>query len=161
MKLFVRLLCLVIVGALAGPFFIKGPDGRPLWTVDDTLRRLKRALPDTSSGNVLQDVSGLGNNEVMVYRWQDADGTWHFAAEAPDGVMAETMVIDTRTNAMLAMRPDTTPAEGVYADNEPQQMTSPMIGPYPSPEATRELIEDVKAIEALSEQRLKQLEQVR
>lgn len=43
-KLFVKLMMLVVVLALAGPFFLHGPDGRPLLTLDD-LKLPKFDLP--------------------------------------------------------------------------------------------------------------------
>ena len=100
MKLFVRLMMLVLVLALCGPFFIKGPDGRPLWTIGTTIAKVRGWLADMTSGSVLENAPVIGEQEVTVYRWRDADGVWQFAAEPPAGVTAEAMQIDTRTNAV-------------------------------------------------------------
>ena len=163
MKLFVRLMMLVLVVALCGPFFIKGPDGRPLWTINTTVAKVRDWLSDMTSGSVLEQAPVIGAQEVTVYRWRVADGVWQFAAEPPAGVEAETMQIDTRTNAVAFEIPVIKRESGESASQEPAPTVSPedaMIGPYPSPEATKQLIDDAKALKALAEQRQAVLDEI-
>ena len=156
MKLFVRLMMLVLVLAVCGPFFIKGPDGRPLWTISTTVAKVRNWLSDMTSGSVLENAPVIGAQEVTVFRWRDADGVWQFAAEAPPGVNAEVMQINTQTNAIAFDIPvrNEQPAGEVVAEPEPRVTPEEaMIGPYPSPEATKQLIDDAKALRELAEQR--------
>jgi Domain of unknown function (DUF4124) len=51
------------------------------------------------------------NAPITVYKWQDADGGWHYADHAPPGVDAEAVQVKPGT-----VVPDRTPASG--ADGE-------------------------------------------
>lgn len=100
-KLFAKLMALVVVLALAGPFFIRGPDGEPLVSVNNIRHDLSvagagfarhwqklitRFRPDAET--------------VPVYRWQDADGSWHFSESAnPDGT-GELIYVDPNQNVV-------------------------------------------------------------
>ncbi len=78
------------------------------------------------------------------------------AAEAPPGVNAEVMQINTQTNAIAFDIPvrNEQPAGEVVTEPEPRVTPEEaMIGPYPSPEATKQLIDDAKALRELAEQR--------
>lgn len=164
MKLFTRLLGLIVVLALAGPFFMKGPDGRPLWTIQDTISKVKTTTSRWFSKAGVSKAKVALSNEVVVYRWRDADGVWQFSAEVPEGVTAETMRIDTGSNAIQFVQPvlaDDEIEEDDEGNDLSEQIESPMIGPYPSPEATRQLIDDVKAIQQQSEDRLKEMDNIR
>ncbi|MFK8051700.1 MAG: hypothetical protein AB8F65_01910 [Woeseiaceae bacterium] len=161
MKLFVKLLMLIMLLALAGPFFLKGPDGAPLWTVRETLGQAKSTLSRWWGKAGVESLERAVTNEVTVYRWQDADGVWQFSAEKPEGTDADVMLIDTGNNAIEFVQPvlaaEAEPAETDELDT-PDVPESPMIGPYPSPEATRELIDDVRALQEQSEERLRQID---
>ena len=71
MRLFYFLIMLVLIGAVALPFYMKGPTGQPLMTVDDFVDDSVPSLP------------------TPVYRWQDEHGVWQFGESPPEGVAAE------------------------------------------------------------------------
>lgn len=106
LKLFVRLMLLVLVLAMAGPFFLKGPDGQPMLTVSD----VKRTAANTGNSLKAQwrrmkgDVGRAAGNEnagkVKMFRWQDSAGQWHFSNEAPQGVAAEELYVDPDASRM-------------------------------------------------------------
>ncbi len=62
MKLLVKLLVLLLIAAMAGPFFIKGPDGQPLMRLSDVTQKLKSW---TSSGG-----RSKPGSPVEVHRWR-------------------------------------------------------------------------------------------
>lgn len=145
MKLFSRLLALIVIAALAGPFFIKGPNGEPLWRVDTLWAQAKfqwRRL----SGNVV-DALPVDQN-VEVYRWRNANGQWQFAAEAPPGIEADVLNIDPATNVIsLGPLPAEPEVEVTLESAEAPPEPSRGVGPLPDPDATRQLLEDVRAIQ--------------
>lgn len=150
MKLFVKLLVLVIALALIGPFFIKGPNGQPLWQLPtslDQVELLPHSVPDQSGG------------VVEVYRWQDDSGQWHFSESAPTQGEFDILAIDTRTNAV--MTGPSVAAETEASSTETDGPDAPHIAPVlpiPDPQTTRQLIEDAKALQKLADERAARIE---
>ena len=84
MKLFYGVMMLVLVGALALPFFLKGPSGEPIMSVDGAITD---AINDTKSGGRSgTDVSSGTPTEM--YRWQDEHGVWQFGEQPPAHLQA-------------------------------------------------------------------------
>ena len=81
MKFFLSCMSLLLTAAVIGPFFIVGPSGQPLMTLDDVM----------STPQVLQA-------EVEVHRWQDENGVWQFSGEPPEHADAERMTLDPEAN---------------------------------------------------------------
>ena len=71
MRLFWFMLIVVLLAALVLPFFLKGPGGVPLMTVQQVVNDSLPAAP------------------VETYRWQDVHGTWQFGDAPPEDVAAE------------------------------------------------------------------------
>ena len=87
MKLFSFLMVAMLVGAFALLFFLKGPDGKPIVTVDqmidDTVADIVPAKP------------------VTMYRWQNEHGIWEFGESPPDQTVAAKLSIEnSRTTTM-------------------------------------------------------------
>ncbi|MEM6818697.1 MAG: DUF4124 domain-containing protein [Pseudomonadota bacterium] len=158
MKLFVKLMAFVVVLALAGPFFLKGPDGQPFWKLPTKTADFKalagRAVPEP-----------LKDTTVEVYKWQDANGQWHYGEAPPDSGEFNLMEIDTSINAVdveppVSFAQESPEAESPAGENVmPSPHISPLI-PIPDPEATRQLLDDVKAIQELADERARQLEAI-
>ncbi|MFQ5508950.1 MAG: DUF4124 domain-containing protein [Leptospirillia bacterium] len=86
--------------AIALPLVLKGADGKPLFSFSDlrapklppipTVNLPDVHLPDVHLPDIKMD-SGKAEPDapLTVYRWQDADGNWHFSDRSPDGVSAE------------------------------------------------------------------------
>ncbi len=163
MKLFVKLLILVVMLALAGPFFIKGPDGQPFWKVGALKQSVQlswKRLQRTFSGAVDNvDIPGV-DSSVTVYRWQDADGQWHYSQEAPEGINSDALSIDPKTNLVtlppLAKEP---PVPDAASDTD-ESAPAPVTGPLPDIEATRQLIEDAKGLQDVVDARDKKLREL-
>ncbi|MEO1581818.1 MAG: DUF4124 domain-containing protein [Pseudomonadota bacterium] len=158
MKLFVKLMVFVVVLALAGPFFLRGPDGQAFWKLPtktaDFNALARRAVPEP-----------LKDTTVEVYKWQDTNGQWHYGEAPPDSGEFNLMEIDTSINAVEVEPPVSFALEAPEADPlagenvMPSPHISPLI-PLPDPEATRQLLDDVKAIQELADDRARQLEAV-
>jgi len=86
MKIFIKLLILLLILACASPFFIKGPNGTPLMSIN----QLK--LPEFSmpSSNVLKEKIGLfkpsktttqklSKGDIEVFKWRDENGVVHYS----------------------------------------------------------------------------------
>lgn len=109
MRFFYLLLTLILMAGLIGPFFLKGPTGQPLITVDDVIEDTPLERPPTP-----------------VYRWRDASGTWQFGEAPPDGVDAELMTVDTSRVTPLGSEwnvrdqaPSSTPPPGQFDFDSP------------------------------------------
>ncbi len=96
-----KIMIVIVILACAGPFFINGPDGNPLMTLED----LK---PDiTSPADLLPDAltpDPAPAAPTRVYRWQDADGVWQFSNNPADAQGAEEMALDGNINTMEAFK---------------------------------------------------------
>lgn len=159
MKLFVKVLCFGVVLALAGPFLMRGPDGQPLYTPAQAWRSLTNSLPSIAVPDVVP------SQPVAVYRWQDAEGQWHFSGQPPaEGTPYTVLEIDPKTNT-VGTAPEPPPEEAVAEageDGEGEEgrlgPEDAMYGPYPNPEAVKQLIEDAKALQAQSLERIEALD---
>lgn len=110
-KKYFRLLLLLLVAAGIFPFLY--PPGQP-W-----LSWREVELPQLPSLDVEMEIPELsdlqGDEEksepVTVYRWQDEDGGWHFAATPPEGSQAEPMQLDPDANLIRSLPNEQASAE--------------------------------------------------
>ena len=105
MKLFVKLMMFLLIMALAGPFIMRGPDGRPLMSLKDLNLpdlSLPTGPPEELTGKEQEAyiawskdegesksprvyVIDPANQEPLVakagvyYRWKDENGVWQFS----------------------------------------------------------------------------------
>lgn len=85
--MFYIMMMVMLLGALALPFFMKGPDGQPIVTVEEMFE-------DSVS-------SIVPSKPVEMYRWQDEHGVWQFGERAPTDVAAASITVDgSHTNSM-------------------------------------------------------------
>ena len=174
MRLFVRLMALLLVAALAGPFFLRGPDGARLATWGDVRiwfgnasREIRIWLSDTSqdvrsgvdsvqrkAGQLVGDGSA---GRTAVYRWQDASGAWHFSDEKPEGVTSELFYVDGNANLFAApeIRESRDDREMQETPSSPTDSAEiPLPSPLSVPPASvPELIEDAYEARRLLEER--------
>lgn len=88
MKLFVKLMMLLLVLALAGPYFLKGPDGQPLadkmGITMPSFTMPKLRMPNFSFTDLFGQNKTVDGEDVEQHRsavtvkFQDEDGVWHF-----------------------------------------------------------------------------------
>lgn len=89
MKLFSFLLLAVLVGSCALLFVLKGPDGKPILSVD-------QMVDDTVAASVPA-------KPMEMYRWKNEQGIWEFGESPPEQVVAAKLRVDnSRTTTMGA-----------------------------------------------------------
>ncbi len=136
MKLFVKLLVLLLIAAMAGPFFIKGPDGRPLMTWNDVKQKIGNW---SSSGG-----SARPGSPVEVHRWQDEDGQWHYSDEAPTQG-GEVITVDPNVNVIQSTPVRKAPAaDTAQPDTEPQPAVSEPPSVFNAIDETNQVKEEME-----------------
>lgn len=132
MKLFVKFMMFMLVLALAGPFVMRGPDGKPLMSLKDL------SIPDFSlPGTAPEELSGKepeawigwskdasepkkpkvyvidpNSQEPVVakagvfYRWKDKDGVWQFSNLPNPGTPNIVVETDPNANVLQSLSSD-------------------------------------------------------
>jgi hypothetical protein len=107
-------LVLLLLLAIAAPFFIPGPGGKPLMSFDRAKRILSEQFPVASHLDRLNTKAKVKAGEIKeklplpkqpqkvatpveqpsetLYKWQDRNGTWHFTNRPPPQGVAYTIV---------------------------------------------------------------------
>lgn len=140
-----------LIGCLAIPFLVNGPDGKPVMS-----------LPDSFSGDDSESTD-TQPPATHYYRWQDEQGRWHFSdnrdqtAPAPDS--AEQMSMRPATNIMDKLPENRAADNGAqdrrYGDGGERRMPFPTtIDPRDIPK----LIDDAKDVQRLMDERSEQLQ---
>ncbi|MBQ74694.1 MAG: hypothetical protein CMQ20_06670 [Gammaproteobacteria bacterium] len=94
-----KLMILAVFLACAGLFFIKGPDGTPLLTID----KLLGDLPSSPSDLLPKDAKQQAAPAVTkIYKWKDDNGVWQFSNSPVDEKGAEVMELDGKINTVEA-----------------------------------------------------------
>ena len=102
-KWYTRLVLLSLLAALVLPFWLRGPSGERVLTLDrlgvstaavrDLGVRARNLLQSARPGTA--EVTEVGEEQdapaLGYYRWQDAGGVWHFS-DQPPAHLAETLV---------------------------------------------------------------------
>ncbi len=157
MKLFVKLMALVLVLALAGPFFLKGPDGKPLMEIDSVLAGIRnqwnRLVADTGRSVGIEDAG-----KVEVHRWQDEDGNWHFSDEANPQGESEVIEVDPYASRMDPFVPRPTDDDKAEAADESSGIGVPLPLSV-SPGEARQLLEDTAKVKEDLENRTQELDE--
>ena len=165
MKLFVRLMIFIVVLGLAGPFIMKGPDGRPLMTVDDlgggglswdSLSYKAKALWADLTGSVSNVTDTQSEQSTTVYKWRDSEGNWQFSDRPNPTGSSETVVVDANVNIIKSTP---VPERKKETSSDAQ---SPQIGvPLPmtiAPDKVSKLMKDAKQVQELMNKRNEALE---
>lgn len=79
----------ILLAAFVGLFFLNGPNGEPMLSLDD----LKPTLPKVESSSV----------PTKVYKWQDENGVWQFSNQPVDEGQGEVIELDGKINTMPAV----------------------------------------------------------
>lgn len=130
MKIFAKLMMLLLVLAVAGPFLLKGPDGKPFMSIKDLglpsfdLSWLKPSsdtplpLPTqdpqapmiqwSDGSRQKQTINGSTENPVaaranVYYRWQDQNGVWQITATPQPNVENIIVSVDPNANVIQSM----------------------------------------------------------
>lgn len=92
--MFIKLMILVVALACVAPFFIKGPGGKPLMTIDKLLVNEQR--------HSALSAAKTKPEKVKVYKWKDKDGVWQFSNMPVDVEGVQVMELEGAINIMPA-----------------------------------------------------------
>lgn len=110
MKLFVKFLLFLLVLAFAGQFVVKGPDGKPLMSLDKlfpgkggSITSIANQAQSAISGGATSTSSepASGNSDT-VYKWKDKNGVWQYTQNPPPGTTNEKMTFNYKQNIIEA-----------------------------------------------------------
>ena len=98
LRLFVRFMAVVLTLAIAAPFYLTDPGGRPLLSLDRVTRhlRLPSAVAEMWEDPAPEGADKLRVEGVAVYRWRDEHGIWQFGEAVPEGIAAEAVDVQSR-----------------------------------------------------------------
>ena len=163
---------LVVIAALAGPFFLKGPDGRPLMSIGE-------AMPDWQRlGVVAQhqwskltgkarrlaggDDDGSADGKTRVYKWRDASGNLQYSDEPPPQGGAETLYIDPDVNLIPGTPPPPpAPSPSAAPQSEPKSAPVPepgLLPPIMDPGRVKQLVDDAQGVQELLDDRARKMD---
>lgn len=144
MKLIIKFMLLFMCAALAAPLFIAGPDGKPLLQLNqiipvslmpEALKNLPldalqpEPLIQLPAGPLQQNKTPTMSQDLnptqpaSVYRWQDAQGNWHYSDKAPAHTPSESVTLRA-TNTLPAYNSgssDQPPAGNRPSDSRSEQ----------------------------------------
>lgn len=154
MKLYIKLMILLVVLACTAPFMLKRSDGRPWMTVDDLkmpdISMPDFTLPSTSEAEIIDDTT--------VYKWLDQNGVLHYSDEAGTTSPSETMRLDLKSNTVhFDVQEEFVrgKSESGMVNNE-MKSRDPQGSPYTQ---LPDLIDQAKNVESLLNQRQQLQEQ--
>ena len=170
MALFIKILLLLIVVALAAPFVLTGPDGQPLMTLEDiqkpdALSNLVESISEVNwpfQGDEKSQPATPKSGKRKVYSWRDEQGNVHYSNIAPvDSASVKTIQVDSNTNVVKMAKPAEGQAATMPVEEEHSQTDSKpgMISVY-TPEGTQKLIDDARAVEDKLQERQQEFDRV-
>jgi hypothetical protein len=167
MKLFVYLLSVVVIIALAGLFVIKQPNGQP-WLSANEFKPNTQAITEkintitSKLKKVFESDIAKKDGAVKVYRWKDSKGNWNYS-DTDNATNSEEVLYDPKDIIVLpALKPpspdltnltdSTTHKKNTNADPAPETL-------IPSPNKVLELYKDAKNVQSLIDSRQDKLSQ--
>lgn len=161
MKVFVYLISIIAIIALAGLFVFKQPNGQAWLSLDGF-------LPDTQVINekinlvtkkvhkIFDNNKAEINNKVKVYRWKDSNGNWSYS-DNPDASMEnEEMLFDPKNIVVLPAFDVPTVNSSDTNSKEKHDNVSPNTL-MTSPRKVLELYKDANNVQQLMDDRQKKV----
>ncbi|MFP6807774.1 MAG: hypothetical protein VB957_11435 [Pseudomonadales bacterium] len=99
----IKLMIVALVIAAGGLFFIEGPDGNPLLSLDDLGLIAASFDPRTISSELLSDDSKASSGPTTIYKWKDEEGIWQFSNTPVEQPGVEVMEVDGNVNIIQAL----------------------------------------------------------
>jgi len=107
MKLMHKIILLGLVGAMAAPMVIKGPDGQPLMNISDWMPQNADAIiasVQSIGQSSSSDTAGAGAE--IFYKWKDKNDVWQMTEYRPTGLSEdkiETLTIYANANIIQSL----------------------------------------------------------
>ncbi|MBX2810029.1 MAG: DUF4124 domain-containing protein [Cellvibrionaceae bacterium] len=160
MQLIAKFFAFLLVLGFAGLFVIKKPDGTAWLSLGQLMpdvQGIKTSVDDVIPSQVL----GGSEENVSVYRWQDAEGNWQFSDTPPDHSNAEQIRVNTHLNRDLVPKLHTAPTPAAESKSGKAVFLKDSTNFSPttvSPDKISELINDAKDVQGLMDNRQQQLD---
>ena len=114
-KLFIKILLLLIVVALGSLFFLEDEKGEPLMTVSDlkksdmglggVVERLPAVKNPVTDKPIIEQKEDKPPEKTKIYSWKDDQGNVHFTNEPPpDKKQAKLIQVNPNINVMPAVK---------------------------------------------------------
>lgn len=174
MKLFIKFLLFVLVLGLAGPFFLRSPNGEPYLDYREfvpsvsSIKEKANGIINTASGSSSDNLPPneeiqTSDGKVQVYRWQDENGVWQYSDRPPTGIDRQTISVNTNENILpsqsIAEETENEVEEAQDNSEEGADIALPLPLTVPVNQVPQ-LIEDAKEIQELMNQRSEILESI-
>ncbi|WP_086479801.1 DUF4124 domain-containing protein [Oceanospirillum sanctuarii] len=173
MKLIIKLLLILVIGAVAAPLFIKGPDGQPLMQVSDlipaevlpeTLVKTLGISPSSTTSQTSSPPSSSTQSGSAIYRWQDDNGQWHYSDKAPAHTQSESVTLQpVNTVPALKSQPQQSgnTANPLQSDAKAPDSATDLLSKLPdslNPADTAALLEQAKETQRIIQERQAQID---
>jgi hypothetical protein len=156
-----KIMAFLLVAAFVGLFFIDGPNGKRIMTVDDFIPSVPASLDDLAPADIVP------SGPTKVYKWKDENGIWQFSNKEEDsqglvGNAVETMELDGDINIMPAV--DIPPRQTSRLDEETTKKSK--LSSLPSgltsvsPEKIGEMMDTVNNLQDTVDQRKSELDKI-
>ena len=100
------------------PFFINNKKGEPMLSLPSA----NDLLPDSNATANLP----LPGTTTQVFKWQDAEGVWHYGDAPPEGnASVQTVSVDTRTNVIQSFKQEQSQTKASDTVSPVENMTPP------------------------------------
>ena len=151
------LMMALLVIALTGPFFIKKPDGTPLWEFGaPSLPKLEvPGMDGVDAPNVMPN-----DAKQSFYKWQDEQGRWYYSDKPRTDGDVEVVTVDTKANVIPGMSEEQLKSHRKTEVLKPQ--SAPNVPSMPLPmtvplDKVSKMVDDAQGIQTLLEQRNEQM----
>ncbi|WP_221793449.1 DUF4124 domain-containing protein [Oceanobacter mangrovi] len=133
------LLVVIVVAAFGFPYLMQGRGAGPISAIQPA------------------EDSGLSTEKTRqtYYKWQDANGSWHFGDEPPQGVALVPVSVDTAANVLRPIEVAKKEPEKTEIKSEP---VSPTTNAILNPEAAAKALENAEKVQKLLNERTQQLD---
>lgn len=138
-----KFMVLLLIAAFVGLFFVNGPDGERVLTLEDF-------KPDVPAMEAEPELT----TPTKVYKWQDENGVWQFSNQPQDAVLGETVEYDGKINTMPAVEAT---SSGSSASEQPG-LAIPSGLTTVSGEQAAEMMETVNNLQQTVDERKAQLD---
>jgi hypothetical protein len=140
-----KVMVLLLIAAFAGLFFINGPDGEKVLSLED----FKPELPAEEAAASVPE---------KVYKWQDENGVWQFSNQPRDEGMGETVEYDGNINTMPAADTSVLSKRGDAAAKSGFQIPAGMTSV--SGEQAQEMMDTVNNLQSTVDERKSELDRL-
>lgn len=117
MKLFIKLMLFMVCLAMAGPFLLKGPDGKPLLTLQKlglpssfsaAFTQIKNQIKTNTTTSPAENTDTQSVRANVFYKWQNSEGVWQFTVQAPPPpVVYSEIHTDPKANIIQSLSKNT------------------------------------------------------